>query len=117
MNKKTLTSLLTFTVLAIPFLASAVTVDPSLGSTLSLGTADLESTVITIIQWVLGFLGLIAVIMIIWGVVGALTAGGNEDKFAFAKKTIIAAIVGLVVILIAWAIVTFVVKTTATVTQ
>jgi hypothetical protein len=104
-------------VVSVPCIVSAVTVDPNLGSTLALGTADLESTVITIIQWVLGFLGLIAVIMIIWGVVGALTAGGNEDRVAFAKKTIIAAVIGLVVILIAWAIVTFVVKTTTTVTQ
>lgn len=102
--------------LATPLAVKGVTVE-DLGTTLTLGTADLKATVINILQWVLGLLGLIAVAMIIYGVFGAITAGGNEDKAAFAKKTIIAAVIGLVVILLAWAIVVFVVNTTANVTE
>ncbi len=117
MNKKTLfAGLLTIAAVAMPFVASAVTVDPNLGSTLTLGTADLESTVIKIVQWALGFLGLVAVVMILIGGFQWMTAGGNEEKVAGAKKIISAAVIGLIVILLAWAIVIFVVTQTNKVT-
>ncbi|MFA5051536.1 MAG: hypothetical protein WC544_00555 [Patescibacteria group bacterium] len=116
MNKKVfLAGLLTIAAVAIPFAASAVTVT-NLGPTLGLGTADLESTVIKIVQWVLGFLGLVAVIMILIGGFQWMTAGGNEEKVAGAKKIISAAVIGLIVILLAWAIVIFVVTQTNKVT-
>ncbi len=118
MVKKLLIAIVCLLVVAVPLISSAVTINPNLGSTLTLGTADLESTVIKIIQWALGFLGLIAVIMIIYGGFMLLTVGqGNADRAASSKTIIIAASVGLVIILIAWSIVTFVVKTTTTVTQ
>ena len=74
-----------------------------------MGTADLESTVVNIIQWVLGFLGLIAVIFILYGGFVWMTASGNEEKVSKAKKVITAAVIGLIVVLLAWAIVIFVV--------
>ncbi|MFA6553766.1 MAG: hypothetical protein WCT27_05045 [Patescibacteria group bacterium] len=110
MNKKILIAVASLAVVALPFVASAVTVDAGLGSTLGLGTADLESTVIKIIQWVLGFLGLIAVVIILYGGFVWMTAAGNEEKVSTAKKIIGAAVVGMIVILLAWAIVTFVIN-------
>jgi len=100
-----------------PVAAGAITVDQSLGSELDLGTADLEDTVVNIIQWALGFLGLIAVIMILIGGFTWLTAGGNEEKVASAKKIISAAVIGLIIVLLAWAIVIFVVNTASDVTS
>jgi cytochrome bd-type quinol oxidase subunit 2 len=82
-----------------------------------LGTADLKETVLNILQLVLGLLALIAVVMIIWGGFTWLTAGGNEEKVEQAKRIITAAIIGLIVILLAWAIVIFVARTTANVTN
>lgn len=79
--------------------------DPS--QTLGLGSADLQQTVIGLIQWVLGFLGLIAVIMILIGGFKWMTAGGNEEKIESAKKLLTSAIIGLVIVLLAWAIVLF----------
>lgn len=79
--------------------------DPS--SSLGLSTADLVTTVTRIIQWVLGLLGLIAVIMIIIGGFRWMTAGGNEEKVEAAKKILTAAIIGLIIVLLAWAIVIF----------
>jgi len=75
--------------------------------TLGLGSADLQETVIAVIQWILGLLGLIAVIMILIGGFKWMTAGGNEEKIESAKKLLTAAIIGLVIILLAWAIVIF----------
>lgn len=106
----------TVAALALPLIASAVTIDRTIGTTLTLGTSDLKTTVINIIQWVLGLLGLIAVVMILIGGFQWMTAGGNEEKVAGAKKIISAAVIGLIVVLLAWAIVIFVVNTTSNVT-
>jgi len=113
--KKIATGLLALFLLVLPFAAGAqVTIRSSMGPTLGLGTADLESTVVRVVQWVLGFLGLVAVIMILIGGFQWMTAGGNEEKVASAKKIISAAVIGLIVVLLAWAIVTFVVSSTGT---
>jgi hypothetical protein len=115
LSNKVITGLIMASLL-VPMVVSAVTVDKSLGSTLELGTTDLKGTVINIIQWVLGLLGLIAVVMILYGGFMWMTAGGNEDKVSTAKKIITAAVIGLIVILLAWAIVIFVVNSANNVT-
>ncbi|MEK7570211.1 MAG: hypothetical protein AAB515_02120 [Patescibacteria group bacterium] len=115
LNRKLVAGLISVGALALPFAASALSFeDPSL--TIGVGSADLKETVLNIITFVLGLLGLIAVIMILYGGFIWLTAGGNEDKVGSAKKIISAAIVGLIVILLSWAIVNFVVKSTVNVT-
>jgi hypothetical protein len=118
MLKKLIATAVTVATLALPMAALAqVNVNTIPGTTFGLGTADLQSTVVKIIQWVLGFLGLIAVIMILYGGFMWMTAGGNEDKVASGKKIIIAAVIGLIVVLIAWAIVIFVVSQSINVTE
>ena len=57
------------------------------------------------VQWTLGMLGLIAVIMIIYGGFTWMTAAGNEERITKAKGVLKAAIIGLIVILLSWAIV------------
>lgn len=112
--KKIATGLLTIAALALPLTAAAQVGTGNYGTTFGLGTADLESTVVNVVQWVLGFLGLVAVIMILIGGFQWMTAGGNEEKIASAKKIISAAVIGLIVVLLAWAIVIFVVSQTNT---
>jgi TRAP-type C4-dicarboxylate transport system permease small subunit len=56
-------------------------------------------------QLLLGFLGLIAVIMIIYGGFTYVTAAGKQEAVDSAKKTILYAIVGIVIILLSFAIV------------
>lgn len=115
--KKLSKALITAGATLLPFAASAqVTIDTNIATTTGLGSADLKSTVINIVNYVLGLLGLIAVIMIIIGGFQWLTAAGNEERVEKAKKVISAAVVGLIVILLAWAIVIFVVGTTSNVT-
>ncbi|USN53417.1 MAG: hypothetical protein H6760_04660 [Candidatus Nomurabacteria bacterium] len=111
-------TLAAFAILALPLLVSAqsaFTVE-NIGGSVGLGTADLKDTVINIIQWVLGILALVAVVMIIIGGFQWMTAGGNDEKVEKAKKIISAAVIGLIIILLAWAIVIFVANTTANVT-
>ena len=68
-----------------------------------------KQVVINVIQWVLGLLGLAAVIMVIFGGFTWMTASGNEEKIDKAKKVLKAAVIGLIIILLSWAIVTFIV--------
>jgi hypothetical protein len=86
-------------------------------STLGLGTADLKQSAINILQFVLTLMGLIAVTVIIYGGIVWMTAAGNEQRVDKAKKIITSAAIGLIVIILSWAIVIFVVGTTSNVTQ
>lgn len=69
------------------------------------------------IQWALGFLGLVAVIMIIYGGVTWMTAAGNEERVKKAKQILTYAVIGLSIVLLAWIMVTFVFTTADTVTS
>ena len=104
-------------VMALPLTAMAVSLDTEFAGSLGFTSTDLKQTVLNIITFVLGLLGIIAVVMILYGGFIWLTAGGNEDKVDSAKKIISSAVIGLVVVLLAWAIVNFVLKSTAQVTN
>lgn len=73
-----------------------------------LGNSDPRSIVSKVINIALGFLGIIAVIIVIYGGFVWMTASGEEEKIEKAKKILKAGIIGLVIILSAWGIVTFV---------
>ena len=72
----------------LPLAAHAAVTIENIGGSLGLGNADLKTTVMNIITYVLGLLGLIAVIMILYGGFTWMTAGGNEDKVDTAKQII-----------------------------
>ena len=60
----------------------------------------------TIVQFFLTFLGLIAVVMIIYGGFLYVTSAGKEESIGTAKKNIMYAVIGIIVILISYAVVT-----------
>jgi hypothetical protein len=72
--------------------------------------ADPRIIVANVIKIILGFLGIIFVSLLIFGGFKYMTAGGNEDQVSDAKKSIIRAIIGLAIILSAYAITIFVSK-------
>ena len=81
-----------------------------IGDSLILGNNSPETLVINVINWVLGILALIAVILILVGGFRWMTAGGNEEKVESAKKTLYAAIIGLVIILAGWGVSVYVIN-------
>jgi hypothetical protein len=85
-------------------------------STAGLGDADLVDTIAQIIRIALGFLGIIAVVIILLGGFKWMTAGGNDDKVKDAKKLIYSGIIGLVIVLTAYAIASFVIDSIITAT-
>lgn len=71
--------------------------------------SDPRDMAVSIVKYLMTFLGIIAVVVILIGGFKWMTAGGNEDRVGEAKSMIIAGAIGLVIILAAFAIVTFVI--------
>ena len=61
-----------------------------------------------IINLVLSFLGLVAVVIVLIGGFKWMTAGGNEEKVGSAKKLLVGGLIGLVIVLLAWGISTWI---------
>ncbi|MDD2807277.1 MAG: hypothetical protein PHW95_02005 [Patescibacteria group bacterium] len=89
--------------------ALALDVGLNYGTYTGLGTKDLREGIMAIVNVLMGFLGIIAIIIILYGGFTWMTAGGNEEKVSQAKKIITAGIVGLVIIFISFAIASFVI--------
>lgn len=81
----------------------------AVGEELSLGKADIRTTIGQIINAALGFLGVVAVVIVLIGGFKYMTAGGSDEKVADARKWIISGIIGLAIILLAYAITSFVI--------
>jgi len=69
------------------------------------GDATLREIVLLAINFILGFVGLIAVIMMIYGGFVLLTSSGDEEATSKAKNIILFAIIGIIIILFSFAII------------
>jgi len=102
--------------MAMPLAVHAQTATPvsieDTGGAIGLPNTDLKQAVLRTLSLVLALLGLVAVIMVVWGGFTWLTSGGDETKVESAKKIISAAVIGLIVVLLSWAIVLFATRTT-----
>lgn len=121
MTKKTLVKgLISATMLAsmaLPMVAMAqgnVTANEllpgNIGTTIGTGTEDLRITIARIIRTAMSLLGIIAVLIILYGGFKWMTAAGSDEAVGDAKKIITAGIIGLVIILTAYAIASFVIN-------
>ena len=101
--------------------ADALTADDlgtsAIGSSIKLGSGDIRQTAARIINVSLSFLGIIAVCIVLLGGFKYMIAGGNDDKTAEARKLIVSGIIGLAIILSAWAITSFVISNLVTATK
>jgi hypothetical protein len=71
-------------------------------------TDDPGALVVEIIKIFLGFIGLIVIVILIWGGFRWMSAGGNDDDVRQAKKIVIRAVIGLAIIIASYAITEFV---------
>ncbi len=81
-----------------------------------LGNEDLTTTIGQLINVFLGLLGIIFLILVIYAGFLWMTSAGDEKKVGTAKNILISAVVGLVVLLSAYAISNFVLEQLATAT-
>jgi len=71
---------------------------------------DIRIIILNIVKIFLGLLGIIFMILMILAGYKWMTAGGNEDKVKEAKSQISTAIIGLVIIFMAYSVAHFVTK-------
>lgn len=73
----------------------------------------LAETVSGIANVIIGVVGFVAVIVIIFGAIRFTTSTGDPDKVKTARKTIIYGVIGLVVAILAFSIVNFILRNVA----
>jgi len=69
------------------------------------GEGSLRGIVLKVVNYALGFLGLVAVIMIIFGGFLYVTSAGEQEGIDKGKKILMYSIVGIVIILLSFAII------------
>lgn len=71
---------------------------------------ELKDVIITIVNRVVGALAVVAVIFVVVGGINYMTSQGDPGKTKKAKDTILYATIGLIICVLAFAIVNFVIK-------
>lgn len=71
------------------------------------GNLKPEQVIMGLIQYALIFIGAIALIFVIYGGILYVTSGGDPEKTTKARNTLLYAIIGIVVVVLAYAIVTW----------
>ena len=101
---------LLFAMVVTPALAASLNVGLGYGTATGLGTKDIREGVMAIVKALLGFLGIIAIVIILYGGFVWLTSAGNEEKVGKAKKIIGAAVIGVAIVLAAYIVTVFVIE-------
>ena len=83
----------------------------AVGGSNSSATLQVDEIVLAVVNWLLFAVGVISVIMLIVGGIKYATSAGDSNKVTSAKNTIMYAIIGLAVAVLAFAIVGFVTDT------
>jgi hypothetical protein len=116
--KKTLVVIAVLTLIVPVFVFASVAYAQPIGlnyaANLGLASTDQDPRVmaVNVVKFLMTFLGIIAVTVILLGGFKWMTASGNDDKVQEAKKLIMAGIIGLIIILSAYAIVQYIISTT-----
>ena len=79
--------------------------NPDIISNATNNESDFKSLALTILNYFLGFLGFVSVIMVIYGGILYVTSAGNDDNVGKAKKILLYAATGIVLIFVSFALV------------
>jgi len=73
-------------------------------------TTNVSLIIGNIISWILRFLGVLALVMFIYGGMLWMTSGGKAEQITKGKDTLVWAVAGLALVFFSYAILTFVFK-------
>ena len=110
MKKKQLIIVLTITLALLPIVSFAAfdLIDPwGAANSLDIGQAgeqSLAALIIVIVNFILGLLALIAVALIIYAGFSYMFSAGNEEKIKKARGTLGTTVIGLIIIMMSWAV-------------
>ncbi len=74
------------------------------------GNSGLNTLLTNVVNIFSAIVGVIAVLMVIWGGLRYITSGGDQNKVASAKNTLIYAVIGLIIVALSQVIVHFVLQ-------
>lgn len=64
-----------------------------------------EAIIMKLIGYSLFFIGALAFVFVIWGGILFVTSGGDAEKTTKARNTLLYAVIGIIVVVLAWVIV------------
>ncbi len=96
--------------LLLPSASSAASFE-DISMSIGLEAPDLKGVLVNIINWLLGLLGLANVVTLLTGGFRWMTSHGDDDLVMKAKRTITGAIIGVIIVLLAWSIVHYILQT------
>ncbi len=95
----------------VTFITGAIGVDLSDPTGSSLTDKPITEILNNILTAVLGLVFFVALATMVYGGIRWMTSGGNEDTISEAKRTVIASAIGLIIIMISYAVVNFITST------
>jgi hypothetical protein len=96
---------------ALPVFAQGLTPSPSYGLPDLSGSRGIPGLVSTIINIILGLTGLVSVLFIVVGGFQYILSGANEALAKRGKTTITNAIIGLIIVILSYTVITVVTRT------
>ncbi len=76
-----------------------------------LANTPISVRVSTLIGAIVGFVGVIFLVLMIYGGLTWMTAGGNEEKIGKAKKIIVNSTIGIIIVMLSYAITYYIIQT------
>lgn len=105
---KTTVPLALWALTVAPALAQFGSAEPDpINPVTTFGVSDLRQTLIDIANFALAIIGIVAVLMVLWGAFQYITAGSDTEKLDKGKNFIIYGIIGVVIATLSFAIISF----------
>ena len=84
--------------------------EANIQATLGLGNEDPRNIIANVVNVVLGFVGIVAVMIIVMSGFKFMTTGGNEDVVVEARKMLASGVIGLIIVISSFGVAQFVVN-------
>lgn len=78
---------------------------------------ELPTVIATIVINILGIVGVIFLLLIVYGGMVWMTSGGNEQRIGTAKKLLTSSVIGLVIVMTAYGITYFIIQSLTVATE
>ncbi|MEK7166951.1 MAG: pilin [Patescibacteria group bacterium] len=75
---------------------------------------DIIGMIVGLAKWILGFIGVLALLLFVWAGFGLIISAGNEEAIKKNKGILVGTLVGIIIVLVAWEMVWLVVSTLTT---
>lgn len=94
---------------ALPAFADLVNCEQKTGPSKSCELGDFLAIIALVVNFLLSFSGLIAILFVLWGGLQMILANGNPSQIQAGKSTITYAVLGLILTLAAYMIIAYVI--------